>query len=588
MKNMENTKNNFNYNSKGFRRRALLPFTALLLVAVLLSSPFVSIAWGNGPYTITYTFNMGGTNAIGNPTTYTTSSFGIPIADASDPVYKFQGWAVTYWANFTQILTPQLSYSIPAGTYGPIELTAVFDTSPAGFPITYMLDGGTNSPSNRDRYFGDHEYFPITIHAPTKLGYAFAGWTATYSDGRPAITVPQTSLSIVAGTIGAITLTAHWTPQPVPYTVHYYIVGTTTPLTTSKTVNTALIGTTVTENAANIPGYTADAPSKSLTLAASGNEITFFYTANQNIEYTVNYYLQGTTTSVAPSVTVTGQTMGASITESAIAVPGYTAVAPTSVTQTLAATGNVFTFYYIKSQFNIGYELNGGTNAPSNPSVYTIDDLPVAIANPSKAGYNFLEWRVTYANGAQSTLPAGGIPVGTTGDLTLTAVWDLTPITYSITYNLNGGTVVGGNPGVYNVENGHTINTATLTSPTLKGYNFLYWMVVYTNGTTPFQLTAAGIPAGSTGNVIISAVWDNTPAIYTITYDLDGGINASGNPTQYTVANDFPIPIHKPTKDGFTFAYWLVEDAAGGSFIMPASGIPTHVTGNLKLTAVWA
>jgi hypothetical protein len=59
------------------------------------------------------------------------------------------------------VLTPQRNFVIPAGTTGLVELTAIFDTSPKGFPILYELNGGTNNPLNRVKYFGDNEYFPI-------------------------------------------------------------------------------------------------------------------------------------------------------------------------------------------------------------------------------------------------------------------------------------------------------------------------------------------------------------------------------------------------------------------------------------------
>ncbi|MCL2135820.1 MAG: hypothetical protein FWH37_09825, partial [Candidatus Bathyarchaeota archaeon] len=60
---MKNTKNNLN--TKSFRRGKFAPIAALLLVVMLFSSPFLSIAWGGETYNIVYTFEMGGDHPAG-------------------------------------------------------------------------------------------------------------------------------------------------------------------------------------------------------------------------------------------------------------------------------------------------------------------------------------------------------------------------------------------------------------------------------------------------------------------------------------------------------------------------------------------
>jgi uncharacterized repeat protein (TIGR02543 family) len=225
MKNMKNTKNNLDYNFKTLQN-TFLTLTTLIFITLLLLSPFVSTTWGQQQpevYNIIYKMDMGGKNPDTNPKTYVTSDTPISILDAHGPSYTFLGWAVIYWGTAIQEHEPELSYSIPAGTTGDITLTAIFDTSPLSYSITYNLDGGTNHPSNRPNYFGDNEYFPISISAPYKQDYDFLGWTVQFSDSTPDVTVKTIDFSIKDGTTGHITLTAHWqqTVFPDTYTVKY-------------------------------------------------------------------------------------------------------------------------------------------------------------------------------------------------------------------------------------------------------------------------------------------------------------------------------------------------------------------------------
>jgi uncharacterized repeat protein (TIGR02543 family) len=211
----------------------------------------------------------------------------------------------------------------------------------------------------------------------------------------------------------------------------------------------------------------------------------------------------------------------------------------------------------------------------------------VSIADPILPGYAFLRWGVTCSNGTQLTLPAVGIPVGTTGDITLTAIWDLTPIQYNIVYNYNGGSVApGAHPAVYNVENRGFITPDNLVTPTFAGRTFSYWRVYA--GADSFTLTAAGIPIASLGDIRIVAMWELAPKRYSITYDLAGGDAASGNPTGYTIETNFPMPVHNPTRAGYLFTYWTVVCSSNGAtFILPSTGIPADLYEDIKLVANW-
>ena len=175
--------------------------------------------------------------------------------------------------------------------------------------------------------------------------------------------------------------------------------------------------------------------------------------------------------------------------------------------------------------YSITYVLNGGTNATSNPTTYTIEDA-VTLANPSKTGYDFSSWK-----------EGNSITAGSMGNKTFTATWSV--IEYSITYVLNGGTNATSNPKIYTIE-----DAVTLANPSKTGYTFDGW----TQGNS--------IAVGTTGNKTFTATW--TPIEYSITYELDGGTNASANPATYTIETA-TFTLDNPTKTDHNFLGWYSD-----------------------------
>ena len=87
-------------------------------------------------------------------------------------------------------------------------------------------------------------------------------------------------------------------------------------------------------------------------------------------------------------------------------------------------------------------------------------------------------------------------------DITLTAKFS-NPISYNITYNLNGGTAT--NPTSYTVES----NAITLTNPTKTGYSFTGWSGTGLSGETNMTVT---VPKGSMGNRAYTAHYQDITA----------------------------------------------------------------------------
>ena len=97
-----------------------------------------------------------------------------------------------------------------------------------------------------------------------------------------------------------------------------------------------------------------------------------------------------------------------------------------------------------------------------------------------------------------------GSKYGRNSSATLYAIWEV--ITYTITYNLNGGTNPTGTITNYTIES----STITLPCPTRIGYAFKGW---YTSSDLSGS-SAENIPKGSTGNKIYYAKWESLNVVY--------------------------------------------------------------------------
>jgi uncharacterized protein (TIGR02145 family)/uncharacterized repeat protein (TIGR02543 family) len=222
---------------------------------------------------------------------------------------------------------------------------------------------------------------------------------------------------------------------------------------------------------------------------------------------------------------------------------------------------------WIAKSYAITYILNGGTNNVNNPTSYTVVSS-IAFVNPSRTGYTFGGW---YDNSGLNGTAKSGISSGATGDKTFWAKW--IPEDYTITYNLNGGTNNVSNPALYTI----TSATVTLAAASKPGYTFSGW---YENsGLTGTAVTS--IPAGSTGDKVFYAKWTITN--YTITYNLNNGINNANNPPSYTVTSS-TISLAAPNRTGYTFGGWYDNASFTGTAV---TSIPAGSVGDKTFWAKW-
>ena len=503
----------------------------------------LTVQWTAPIYAVTLNTN-GGTINNGNVTEYI-YGVGATLPTADDMTYTghtFKGW----YDN--EGLTGDPVTAIGGTEMGNKEYWAKWEINQ--YTITFDTAGGSAiAPITQD--YGT----AITAPAdPTREGYTFAGWDTAIPATMPAHNM---------------TITAQWT-------VNQYTITFDTDGGSEVAPITQDYGSAITAPAAPTrEGYTFTGWDKTIpaTMPAGDMTITAQWTVNQ---YTITYDLDGGTAEGNPD-TYTVETDAFTLknpTRPGYTFTGWSGTGLTgednlTVTIPKGSTGNrSYTAHWSLNTYSITYDLNGGT-ASGNPTSYTVESATITLNQPTKTGYTFTGWSGTDLTGEDNLTVT--IPAGSTGDRSYTAHWSLN--TYSITYDLDGGTA-SGNPDFYTVES----STITLNPPTRTGYTFIGWSGTDLSGNDNLTVT---IPAGSIGNRSYIAHWSlNT---YSITYDLDGG-TALGNPDFYTVESS-AITLNEPTKAGYVFTGWSGTDLVGEDNLTVT--IPAGSIGDRRYTAHW-
>ena len=435
-----------------------------------------------------------------------------------------------------------------------IELTFEPTWTPANYHITYNLMGGTNASKNPTKYTIETESFMISN--PTREGYIFEGWTSSTIDA------PTKGVIIKQGTIGNITLTAHW--SAADYVIYLDARGGAG---VSSSVNVKY-GRSYTLPIPTKPGYTFTGwcqrdNDQLMTQAGTWQRTSnlHLYAVWEEITYNITYDLDGgflwlpnpstytisTSTSITREPTKTGYTF-LGWTHANLQTPTKNLIIEAGNTGNITLTAN-----WQVNTYTITYDANGGEVSPATQNV--VYGTEYTLATPTREGYDFGGWLYNDA------IQADGVWSLTTSP-TFVAQW--TAISYSISYELNGGSVVlWVNPTSYTIESSKTIH-----NPTKTGYTFLGW--TYEGQTEP--VLSVTIPVGSTGDKHYVANWQvNT---YTITYDANGG---EVSPATQDVVYGTEYTLAKPTRVGYDFGGWLYNDNLQVDGIWSLIANPTFV-----------
>ena len=400
----------------------------------------------------------------------------------------FLGWYDNASFNGSRIL------SIPTGSTGNKTFYAKFSVD--SYSITYYLDEGTMN-GGLTTYTVNTTTF--NLPTPTKTGYTFKGWTGTGLSGNTmTVTIPQ-------GSTGDREYTARWKINEYTYTFRY-LSSTGKQLGSTTITNQFQEGEMVTPP--DYAGYTTPAKQSVIWDSTTPKTIDFTYPI---ITYNISYDLNGgTASSLKTTYTVEdAQFRLPTPTKTGYSWEGWTGTGITekrlSFSISTGSTGdkefyanwerNSYT-YSIKYVSSSGKSL--GTSSVSNYYGNT-----QTVSAPAKTGYN--------------TPSSQSVKWDSTSAKTITFTY--TPITYTISYNLNGGSI-SGQPTSYTIES----NTITIPTPSRTYYSFSNW----TGGNQ--------IPAGSTGNKTFTANWSISQYRYVVVLNVNSTAGKDFTQSSYTRA----------------------------------------------------
>ena len=258
------------------------------------------------------------------------------------------------------------------------------------------------------------------------------------------------------------------------------------------------------------------------------------YYLSLTANYTVTFDTDGGSEVASQTVPYGGQAAAPAVP----AKPGYTFAGwyldgkaydfDAPVTENLTLTAN-----WTVNRYTLTFDTDGGSAiAPITQDYGTAVTAP---ADPTRTGYTFAGWTPAIPE----TMPAE--------NLTIKAKWTVN--TYTITYDLDGGTAEG-NPASYTVESG----AITLAEPAKPGYTFTGWSGTDLEGADNQDVT---IPAGSTGDRSYTAHWQVNTVYSTLRFETRGGSALATLALPYGSRVD--LTKYVPTREGFAFTGWYTD-----------------------------
>lgn len=481
--------------------------------------------------------------------------------------YTFEGWFI----NSATGAKAEATYTMTAA---PVTFYGEFKANT--YNINYNVNGGDYLAAT-PVVFGT----PVTnITVPTKEGHTFTGWTDEQGNAVTDATgkVLDANFTMPAGDI---TLKANWEANPTYHNVIY----------SYNIAGLAEVPATETNIQAGTTHKLAAAPSDTAEYKFAG-----WYYNNEKVTEIVmpagDAHIIGIwelikvetkklTLDANGGKFADGKDKNESEHQPNADISAFKAIVPTrdgytfmgwepELTSTMPETDLTVKAKWEVEKYTINFDTKGGSTVPSMEVTY--GQKVTAPADPTKTGYDFVEWT--------PALPDTMGDIGNNGaSITVEAVWEAKK--YPVKLDANGGTLSDGNATFSkdDVAYDTVLSTvAPVADPTRNGYKFLGWTATGASGyvTIPEKQIEGGIN--------YTAAWEALGN--TISFDANGG-NSVADMSVKTGEKVTSVPT--TTREGYDFQGWadetgkLVTDKDGklldANFTMPAS--------NIKLTASW-
>ena len=407
--------------------------------------------------------------------------------------YIFAGWNTKADGTGTAFTDKQ---SVTDLTSSSITLYAMWDEVPA-FTVVFDSNGGDGTMTAQKINVGVTA--ALSANTFTKASYRFAGWN-TKADGTGTAYTDKQSVADLAADGESVTLYAVWEQL---YTVSFAANG----------------GTGAMENAFDISGdytlpanaFTAPDGKRFKCWSVNGTEKavgdTITVTANTTVTavwadvYTVSFAANGGTGTMTPVVVdasgeytlpENGFTAPDGKRFKAWSVNGAEKMPGDTVTVTADTTVRAL-WEDIPVTYMVSFDANGGSGSMVNASgitgAYTLPENGFTAPD----GKRFKAWSV---NGTEK-MPGDTVTIAV--DTTVRALWEDVPVTYTVSFDANGGS--GSMAGVSGIAGAYTLPENGFTAP--DGMQFKCWSV---NGTE----MAVGDIITLTENITVTAVWAET------------------------------------------------------------------------------
>ena len=320
-------------------------------------------------YTIQYVYNDGKATST-NPTTYTVESDTITLADATGA-----DWGKTFLEWHDE--NGQKITEIPTGSTGNRVITAYWN-----WPVhLHYLDKDNNEIESATLYVSELEPGACVLPTGEKTGYDFDGWYEAKKD-----------IGTASHKLNALSIAKKWELYG-RYTVKYLREGDNKVLAPEKVVTDQTFDTEVTEQAADVVGYTPDAPSKTMILDEYNKVLTFSYSAN-TYDYTVRHIKQLPDGSYDEANAEVETLSGKFEALAAVTAKDYGEHYPTNDAGTKQnikiEKGLTIDVKYDLDEHTLTFETNGGSAI--NSVTVRHGNAVARPADPTKDKYTFIGW----------------------------------------------------------------------------------------------------------------------------------------------------------------------------------------------------